>query len=133
MLTIAFDHPYHGPVTEQFGTRREALDWAVRQEHTNQCADIRCDITNMAEEGYTLAAVGYLYSATDELHFLDAVTAVCGDVTREEIDEDESEWWENAKPYSRKCVACGAISHGDYDHIPWSCVSCGEADLRELD
>lgn len=133
MPTIAFDHPYHGAIAEAFGTKREALDWAVKQEHANQCSDIRCDITNMAEDGYTFAAVGYLYSATDELHFLAAVTDVFGDVTREEIDEDQSEWWENAKPYSRKCVACGAISHGDYDHIPESCVSCEMTDLKELD
>lgn len=131
MRTIAFDHPYHGAISEQFSTKRAALEWALKEEH-GQCDDSRCDITNMMGENYFNAAASLLMSATDELHFLCAVTEKFSPISRLLAAKEQGEWWDLVKPFSRRCDGCNAVACGSEDNIPESCQSCNGTDLSEL-
>lgn len=131
MRNITFDHPYHGAISEQFATKRGALEWALKEEH-GQCDDSRCDITNMMGENYFSAAASLLMSATDELHFLYAVTEKFGPISRRIADKEQSEWYDYVKPFSRRCNDCNARVWGTDGTAPESCHSCLSEDLSEL-
>jgi hypothetical protein len=123
MYEVTFTHDYHGEITLAGHTASEILRQAMTYDH--DCSDtVGCDVAHMTRGGYLLIATSRMFGAT-ECPTLSAVVAElpAGEFTREAIDAEENEWWQEASRYALHCPECNSVMIGD-DEYPEHCTNC---------